>query len=123
MWVTHFPPRFKAPPNEYLTLLDDELLVDAAHACGVPIIFSGHMHLQRNYRLDEQGYQDSPRVFCAGSAACTETNCDTTFQSVDLEVDGGVVSIGEQIDVTWNRQDNEFEPRILLDDAASLEVT
>lgn len=64
LWAVHFPPRFKDVPW-YLELMDEHLLVEAAHSACVSHLLCGHTHSFDYYSLNDE---NKTFVHCAGSA-------------------------------------------------------
>ncbi len=82
IWAVHFPPLY---PNisSYLKLLDDDLLVARANACGVKAVLSGHTHSAVKYRKSPMKFD----VFCAGTVSQSFAPEGNQFQIIEVSSD------------------------------------
>src|SRR5437660_12765001 len=70
--------------SPYLKLLDDDLLVARANACGVNAVLSGHTHSAVKYSKSPMKFD----VFCAGTASQSFAEPEgNQFQIIDVSTD------------------------------------
>lgn len=110
IWMIHFAPKFEDQEGEedfeeYLTLIDSDLLIEKAKEVGVDRIFCGHTHRSLNYDI---GVNNPIKVYCAGTSTCIKKKEDTEIHFRDIKVkDGKVVQI-KSIDLKWNSDESYF---------------
>lgn len=90
-WAVHFPPSFPGI-TEPLMLHDSQKLVDAACACGVAAIFSGHTHETLLYTAKSTSGQ-LVKVICSGPSAGVSKHGRYSFSIVDIEVTKSSVKV------------------------------
>jgi DNA repair exonuclease SbcCD nuclease subunit len=61
VWLVHFPPKFPEVASS-LALLDEDLLVNAAHANNVGLLLAGHTHEEKHYPISP-----SLQVYCGAT--------------------------------------------------------
>jgi 3',5'-cyclic AMP phosphodiesterase CpdA len=92
IWAVHFPPLY---PNisPYLKLLDDNLLVARANACGIKAVLSGHTHSAVRYRKSPMRFD----VLCAGTVSQSFAPEGNQFQIIEVSSDAsGNINIANE---------------------------
>jgi hypothetical protein len=98
VWMVHFPPSFEACGNLALILRNHERVIEAAQACNVRIIFSGHIH--KPY----QGKEGGVEVVCAGSATCYMEAAGNWLHFHELEVSSGMTTFVSSQNFRWSKE-------------------
>lgn len=92
VWAVHFPPDYPNISHD-LDLLDGDLLVLRANACGVKAILAGHTHDAVKYRRPNMNFD----VFCAGTASQAFAPEGNHFRIIEVSSDDtGRVSINSE---------------------------
>ncbi len=101
IWVIHFPPSI--PCKSVFSLIDDQLVVEAAHRKKIPIILSGHLHkkIEGNTKLGTQ-------IFCAGSMTSSEEDGNHWLHLIELNFEGEAITLCKKIDFLWNDDVADF---------------
>jgi 3',5'-cyclic AMP phosphodiesterase CpdA len=95
LWVVHFPPANPDIDNS-LRLLDDEVLIKAAHEKRISHILSGHTHFPRDY-IATSPDGSTVKVLCAGTATQEFAPDGNFIHEVEIEVgEEGITSVKPQ---------------------------
>jgi predicted phosphodiesterase len=98
VWLLHFAP-FDC--GYYLHLHNWESVVEAATALKVAVTLCGHTHRAGKIAIGHH------IIYCAGSAACVDSEGDGKIHVIHLDTDG-VSSKVSRMNYRWNRDMHEF---------------
>lgn len=91
IWAIHFAPSFPDTPNT-LRLINEQSLLSAAAANGIPLVLCGHTHEPREY---VHASTPQVRILCSGSSTGTSVHEHHSYGRIDICLDesGAVASI------------------------------
>ncbi len=84
LWAVHFPPSFPSV-NSSLELIDSQLLIDAAAACGVSVIVAGHTHETLMYQVSATNHA-KVNVICSGPSSGISSHKTYAFTILEIEI-------------------------------------
>ncbi len=99
LWVVHFPPQYPEI-DDFLRLLEDEALINAAHDEGISHILAGHTHFPLAYTATSSG--STVEVLCAGTATQHFAPDGNFIHEVIIEVKKGVVTSVKARNFRWD---------------------
>lgn len=88
IWAVHFPPLYPGV-DPSLRLLDESILVEAAHRARVSAILAGHTHEALTYELAPSQGEGNVPVYCCGSSTGVSKNGQYTYTVFEVDTSNG----------------------------------
>jgi len=103
LWVVHFPPKYPKIEEDFLQLLQDEILIKAAHEKRISHILAGHTHKPLAYTARSSD-GSTVEVLCAGTATQLFAPDGNFIHQLMIEIEGEEVTSVRSRTFRWHDQ-------------------